>query len=59
MMDAFERRLQHKARMNQPIPRTADDPRNISKNVASVPRPPTDEIIAKQKSRFPKNTLHD
>lgn len=53
-MDVFDRRLSDQKKASRAVPRSADDPRNLSKNVAAVPRPPTEEIISQQKSRFLK-----
>jgi len=45
-------RLDDGVGMNQPVVLDMNDPRRISAVLAPIPPPPTEEIVAKQKSRF-------
>ena len=38
--------------VNQKIKRSTEDPRNISPNIAIVPRPSVENLLMKKKSRF-------
>lgn len=45
-------RLEDNVGMNQNVVLEADDPRRLSKNLAPVAPPPTQDIVETQKSRF-------
>lgn len=49
----IEKRLIDPIRMNRPVVLDADDPRRISKTLASVEPPPTAQLVEEKKSRFP------
>lgn len=49
----IEKRLVDPIGMNRPVVLDADDPRRISKTLASVEPPPTAQLVEEKKSRFP------
>lgn len=53
ILSCIEKRLVDPIGMNRPVVLDADDPRRISKTLASVEPPPTAQLVEEKKSRFP------
>lgn len=55
MKVCLENRLLHEIGMNQTSVLSVEDPRRVSSVLAPVPPPPTAELVAEKKYRFPES----